>query len=323
MTVVPDLFRRAFGWHRPLMLFAAFAAVVALIAAVGLVVDDRTLVGAPIWAKPGKFAFSFGLYAVTWAWLISLQKRHVKLGRRLGTIAAVACTLEVGVVFVQTIRGARSHFNMATSFDATMWAIMGASVLVLWVANLVGAVLVMVEKHADRPVLWSLRLGVLVTLVGMSAAVMMAIGTDDQRAERPMKIIGAHSVGVPDGGPGLPVTNWSTTGGDLRVSHFIGVHGMQAVPICALVLALLMANRARLRDELLRIRLVFVFAGSYTGLMVLTTWQALRGQPLLAPDLVTIGAFSVLAVGTATAVMVALRAAELPAREPVQDEVLV
>jgi hypothetical protein len=33
---------------------------------------------------------------------------------------------------------------------------------------------------------------------------------------------------------GLPIFKWSTTGGDLRVSHFIGLHTMQAVPFAAL-----------------------------------------------------------------------------------------
>ena len=324
MRTVPGLVRGAFGWHRPLMWFAAFAAVVTVVAAVGLVFDDRVLVGAPIWAKPCKFAFSFGLYAVTWAWMHSLQQRHVRLGWYLGTFAAVACALEVAVVFVQTIRGHRSHFNVSTPFDTAMWTIMGSSIVLLWVVNLVGTVLLMLEKHAERTALLALRLGAFITIGGMTIAFLMTWGTDEQRANRPMKIIGSHSVGVPDGGPGMAVTGWSTTGGDLRVPHFIGIHGLQLMPLFVVALGFLAAGVPRLRDELVRIRLVWTFGGFCTGLLVLTAWQALRRQPLTSPDLLTIGAFGVLVAGTMVAVMLALRAREkVPVRPSVPEEALV
>jgi len=34
---------------------------------------------------------------------------------------------------------------------------------------------------------------------------------------------GQSVVGVAPEGPGLPVVNWSTTGGDFRVAHFLGI----------------------------------------------------------------------------------------------------
>jgi hypothetical protein len=322
MRTVSGLVHGAFAWHRPLMWFAAFAAVVTAVAAVGLVVDDRMLVGAPIWAKPCKFAFSFGLYAVMWAWMHSLQRRHVRFGWYLGTFAAVACTLEVAVVFLQTIRGHRSHFNVSTPFDTAMWAVMGSSILVLWVVNLIGTLLLMRERHVDRPAMLALRLGALITVAGMTVAFLMTWGTDEQRAAPPMEIIGSHSVGVPDGGPGMAVTGWSTTGGDLRVPHFVGIHGLQLVPLFAVALGLLMAGVPRLRDELVRMRLVWTFAGAYAGLLMLTTWQALREQPLLSPDLLTVGAFGVLVAGTMFAAAWALRV-RTPAQASLPEEALV
>ena len=56
------------------------------------------------------------------------------------------------------------------------------------------------------------------------------------RAGQPTPVIGAHALGAPDDGPGLPVTHGSTAGGDLRVPHFIGLHGLQLLPLAGWLL---------------------------------------------------------------------------------------
>ncbi|MFL6123593.1 ABA4-like family protein [Actinophytocola sp.] len=323
------LVRRAvLGWHRPLMLTTAFCWLVGVVAVVGLVVDDRVLVGAPIWLKGAKFGFSFGLYTLTLAWMLSFPRRHVKLGQRLGTITAVTTTIEVGLVVLQIVRGTRSHFNISTAFDATVWVVMAATVMVLWGSNLIGAILIGREKQADGPELTAVRLGTIISLAGMAVAFLMTTSTSAQRHHHPRLINGAHSIGVPDGGPGMPVTDWSTTGGDLRVPHFVGIHALQLVPLFAVLLTLLAARLPRLRDTLVRLRLVRTFAGFHAGLFVLTTWQALRKQPLIKPDALTLWALAALVAGTAAAAVWALRARstvvpEEPVREDDAEEVLV
>lgn len=114
--------------------------------------------------------------------------------------------------------------------------------------------------------------------------------------------MGAHSVGVEDGGPGLPVTGWSTEGGDLRVAHFVGLHGSQVVPLLGLAAARL--GRGRLGAGH-RVALVWVGGLAYLAVVVLTTWQALRGQPLLDPDGLTLAVLAtvvLVTVGAAVAV---------------------
>ncbi|WP_426511879.1 hypothetical protein ACPPVO_15365 [Dactylosporangium sp. McL0621] len=92
-------------------------------------------------------------------------------------------------------------------------------------------------------------------------------------------MIGAHSVGVTDGGPAMPVTGWSTTGGDLRIAHFAGIHALQMLPLLALLLTLLAARYpGRLAAVRTRLRLVRVAAAGYAGLVALLTWQELRAS---------------------------------------------
>src|SRR5688572_27759952 len=109
--------------HRVLMATAAGMLVLAVISGIGLIVDDRTLVGAPIWLKPLKFGISLAIYTATMAWLISLLTRGRKAAAWLGTIISVAALIEIVVIMGQAARGRQSHFNFATALDATLFSI--------------------------------------------------------------------------------------------------------------------------------------------------------------------------------------------------------
>jgi len=305
--------RSVLRWHRPLMVFAM--AMIALIAvcAVGLAVDPRVLVGAPVWLKPFKFAVSFTLYTITLAWVISLlpasRPTLRKIGWWSGTAIVVLSSGEWVIVLTQVIRGRMSHFNYATELDGAFYNAMGFMVAFVWVATLVITILVMIAKPGSRSTAWALRLGLSLSVIGMALGELMNLPTPEQQrildegGQPP--VIGGHSVGVPDGGPGMPLTDWSTTGGDLRIPHFVGMHALQALPLFAILLGLLAGRWLLLRDEKVRTGLVTVAAVGYAGVIALVTWQALRGQSLIHPDVLTLGALAaVIAVVTVGALAV-------------------
>ncbi|MBN6036936.1 hypothetical protein JYK18_18745 [Amycolatopsis sp. 195334CR] len=293
-------------WHRPLMLFAAAMAGTAVFAAAGLVLDDRVLLGAPIWLKPFKFGVSFLAYAVTWAWMLSFQRRWPRLGWWTGTVIAVAGTIEMVAIVGQVVRGTRSHFNVGSEFDALVFDVMGATISVLLVAHFVLGAVLLAGRYADRASATAIRLGMLLSGIGLALGVLMVLPTANQLATGITDTVGAHSVGVVDGGPGMPVTGWSTTGGDLRIPHFVGMHALQVLPLLLIALTAAARRVPVLRDGDVRRRLIWVAASAYTGLLALVTWQALRGQPLTEPDALTLGAFALLVLGTALATRKAL-----------------
>jgi hypothetical protein len=153
------------------------------------------------------------------------------------------------------------------------------------------------QQFQDRALGWALRLGMAITIAGAFTGGLMTRPTDAQLdqivATRQATIIGAHTVGAPDGGAGLPGTGWSVEHGDLRVPHFIGLHALQVLPVIALLLW-----RRRIEDRR-RARLVVVAGGSYAALFLMLIWQALRGQALVCPDTLTVSVFVVWAALTA------------------------
>ncbi|MFC5639147.1 hypothetical protein [Streptomyces bullii] len=281
--------------------------VTAVASAVGLVVDDRVLVGAPIWSKPFKFAVSFVAYCLSLAWMLSLLPRGRRVGWWAGTVVALASLVEMLIIVGQVLRGKRSHFNHATPFDEALFNAMAVTVVFLWLGTLAVAVLLLRARIADRASAWAMRCGIVLALAGAAVGFLMTRPAPGQR-RGVSEVVGAHSVGVPDGGPAMPLTGWSTTGGDLRIAHFVGMHALQLLPLLVMVLAALAPRFRRLADERVRLRLVLLASGVYAAAFALVLWQALRGQPLIHPDGVTLAAAGVVLAAAALGTYGSLRA---------------
>ncbi|MGY2093159.1 hypothetical protein [Nocardia gipuzkoensis] len=297
---------RAIRWHRPLMFFALASAMLAVGSAIGMVIDDRLIAGSTAWFKPFKFAVSFALYSVAWAWMISLRPKGSRALWWAGTVAVAAGGIELVIIVWQVARGTRSHFNTNTAFDTALWYSMTATIVVLFLGTLVAAGMLAFQRLGDAPNTWSIRLGMLISLVGMALGQLMASNPSGVE-----KITGAHTVGAPDGTTGMALTGWSTTNGDLRIPHFVGMHALQLLPLLAAALPLLAAKIPLLRSEKLRLDLVWVAAAGYSGILTVLTWQALRGQPLIRPDNATVVALAAVVgattIGVVGAALLALR----------------
>ncbi|MFY7069558.1 hypothetical protein ACOQFV_27180 [Nocardiopsis changdeensis] len=295
--------RTVIDLHRPLTLTALLCAAVLLVAVPGLLLDGRTVTGDPVWLKPAKFAVSIAVYNVTLAWLLSLLTAWRRTGWWLGAVVAVMVTGELVAITLQAVRGRASHFNNATEFDSAVYSLMASMIVTVWVATFAIGVILLVQRLGERSVTAAVRASLAIALAGMAVAFFMTSPTAEQMVTLQQggsaDVIGAHTVGMPDGGPGLPIVGWSTVAGDLRVAHFVGLHGLQVIVLFAFGLIALADRYPRLADDALRTRLVLVASGAYTGLLALLTWQALRGQSVVAPDALTLGAAAALAAATA------------------------
>ena len=282
------------SWNRPFILFTVAMTAIAAVSVGGLIFDDRVLLGAPIWLKTLKFALSFMIFGLAWAWLISLLPTRPRTLKVASAVMIVTSVIEMVVLLTQTFRGRESHFNVSTDLDAMLFGLMGTTILVFWIATFVASVVIGARRVAPRPETLAIRLGLGISLVGMALGLLMT-----NRESTRDGFAGTHSVGVVEGGPGMPLTNWSTTGGDLRIAHFVGLHALQILPLVALGLTVLAARYAVLRSEEVRTRMIWTAGVVYAGLIALVTWQALRGQPLLQPDLLTLAGLAVVIGGGA------------------------
>jgi hypothetical protein len=269
-----NMLKRLWKTNAPLTITGLLMLPALAIAIVGLIVDPRIITGAPAWLKPAKFTISIAVYVFTLAWAFTLIPEWRRTGRVVGWATAIVMVLELTIIDLQAYRGTTSHFNSATPLDGILFTIMGTAIVVQTLTSVAVAIAFWRQTFADRALGWALRLGMSITIIGAFSGALMTRPTPTQlaaaRAGQGMPVIGAHTVGAPEGGPGLPGTGWSTEHGDLRVPHFIGLHALQVLPMLAFAL-----RRRRLSTDA-RVRLTLTAAGSYFALFALLLTGALR-----------------------------------------------
>lgn len=292
-------------WNGDARLTAVGGLMIALLGVTGaaLLVDPREILGAPAWMKPAKFAASIAIYTLTLAWVFTYLRDWPRVRGVVSWVTAVTLLIEIVIIDLQAWRGTTSHFNVGTTLDAVLFSIMGVAIIVQTIAGVAVAVALWKARLPDRALGWAMRIGMTITIIGAVTGGLMTRPTRAQlesaHAGNRMTVAGAHTVGAPDGGPGLPGTGWSREYGDLRVPHFLGLHALQILPLLALAIA------RRGWPEPNRVRAVWAMSASYVSLFAVLLWQALRGQSVIRPDGTTVIALVVWGTLTAFAVWAA------------------
>jgi len=223
--------------------------------------DSYEILGTNRWIKPMKFCISIALYLWTLMFYLYFVPGRERAKKVIAWGASLLLLGEIVLITMQSARKTTSHFNNATPFDDAVFTSMGTMIVV---NTFLIAYLLVIYLRSDiqlsRPVLWGMRIGMAIFLLASAEGAYMSIYMQ-------------HSVGVPDGGPGLPLVNWSTKAGDLRAAHFIGMHALQGVPIFAWVMERIKAPGA--------LGLTFAFGAAYFAVFAFTFIQALLGRPLI------------------------------------------
>jgi hypothetical protein len=238
-----------FGWLQ----FAA-----ALICGMMTFSDPGNIVlGINAWIKPFKFFISIGILSWTLSWLLVYWQNR-KAVRIYSLVAIITMLIEMGIITWQAANGRLSHFNISTPLYSILFMVMGIAITLFTIWTLYMNLLFFRQKNfplwMSEGYKWGIRWGMLLFVLFAFEGGLMASQLQ-------------HTIGSPDGGEGLPLLNWSTEYGDLRVAHFFGMHALQLLPLCGYYFA-----QTRTQIHLLS----FVYFLSVSLLF----WQALEGYPL-------------------------------------------
>ncbi|MGF1639299.1 MAG: hypothetical protein ACFCUU_19635 [Cyclobacteriaceae bacterium] len=214
------------------------------------------IMGANAYLKPMKFYLSGFILAWTMGYFMQFLDNQKQVSI-YNWVYVITIGYELLAITLQAALGKQSHFNKDTAFDQSVFYLMGfmITLVTLWTGYMTYLFFVQKEFSASPILIWSIRLGLLMTVVfafqgGLMAALLR------------------HGMGGLDGGAGLPLVNWSRHHGDLRVAHFFGIHAAQIIPFVSILFAK-------------SIQHVFVIATIFFVFVTLTLIQAFLGKPFL------------------------------------------
>jgi hypothetical protein len=264
--------------HRLLNATALASLVGSIVVSVLFATDSRELLGVSVWEKPLKFLISATFYTTTFSWLYTFIEKGKGLASKMGKVIAIMLIVELVVIVGMASVGSTSHFNVSTPFNIAVWSLMATAISIVWVATFLLSTGLWNSQRMSADLRLAIRWSIGLGLAGMGIAFTMTPPQPQQvLPENWAGVAGAHTVGAADGGPGLPFLGWSTQAGDLRISHFLGLHALQVLPLIAVVVSIGVAN------YFVRRAIIIGTAVAYALLIAFTYVQALLGETIVQP----------------------------------------
>lgn len=195
--------------------------------------------------KSLKFGVSITLLLVSVALVLRALDAPPRWRVGIAWTLASAMFVELVIIVGQALRGRASHWNVSTPLDAALWHVMAGAIVVA--VGALAVLAVMASTHAlqfDPLIAAAVRIGLwVVLLVAVSGFAMGGRG--------------ANSV---------------APAGDLRVPHFFALHGLQALPLVAMVLLKIPAG------DRTRWTLLIAAAAIWIAISIGTLAQAFAGR---------------------------------------------
>ena len=214
--------------------------------------------GVNAWFKPFKFAVSIGLFS----WTMALYCDYLS-DFNVTPFNWTVITLfgfELIYIIFQASKGQLSHFNISTPTHSLIYSLMGLIAVLVTLYTAYIGLLFLTQSFPNLPnyYVWSIRLGILIFIVFSFEGGLMGSRMN-------------HSVGAINDNSNWWILGWSKTVGDLRVSHFIGMHALQILPLLSFYI---------FKNTKATIVISIIY-----GLLATTTLvQALNGKPIFTKN---------------------------------------
>jgi len=241
--------------NKELFYFGALCLVLSIVCIVLSKFTSIQIQGVNAWFKPFKFAVSIGLFAWTMGWYCHYLSDFNLIPFNWTVI--ILFGFELIYITVQASKGQLSHFNFDTPLSSILYLLMGLAAIMVTLYTAYIGLLFFTQSFPNLPnhYVWGIRLGILIFVVFSFEGALMSSQM-------------SHSVGAINDHSNWWIIGWSKTVGDLRVSHFIGMHALQLLPLISFYI-------------FKNTKAIMVISILYGLLAISTLVQALNGKPLI------------------------------------------